>query len=86
MMITNLPKVKYNTKTMENIERYQTCDSVHELTCNCGKTLFAAPDKDKKFIVLKCAFCDYVQNWIPEFVINFDETELKQAQNNNIFI
>jgi hypothetical protein len=69
-----------NQQLLEAIRKYQSCPFVHELTCGNDsqnhESLKGIEVKGK--VILICPDCDYVQNWIPDFVWLADDIEKAQ--------
>ena len=59
-----------NEEIIEKIRKYQENRHVHPLTCgiNSRHAILEPREMDGK-VKLKCPACDYIQDWIPEFVL-----------------
>jgi len=55
-----------NKKLVESINRWQSSDEFHPLTCgNDSRHQILEPFEENGVIKLRCPDCDYIQNWIP---------------------
>ena len=60
-----------NKDILEAIRKYQECGTVHPLTCgndSMHRNLEGKEINDK--VVLICLDCDYIQTYIPTFVLS----------------
>lgn len=72
-----------NEEIFNRVQNWQNAGFVHELTCGKDSThrkLVPAikVNPEGSVVVLKCDDCDYVQNHIPETVLEFTDKRLKE--------
>lgn len=74
--------VKY-LEIIEAVNEWQNDEFLHPLTCgNDSNHEKLIPHMTREgFVVLKCLDCDYIQDWIPEIVL--EHYNYKKENNNN---
>lgn len=78
---------------IEAIERWQKCEFVHPLTCgndsNHGllvskhinaEDVYGECTYEKDWIILTCPDCDYVQNFIPEYIFALTHFKIEKFE------
>jgi len=60
-----------NEEIIEAVKRHQSRPYFHPLTCAVSShhEILEAIERDKR-VVLRCPTCGWIQEWIPEFVLD----------------
>lgn len=65
-----------NAEKIIKIEKYQSCEHVHELTCIHSNHSPLIPVEKGDLVILLCTTCGYFQTEIPEFVFKISDEYL----------
>lgn len=73
-------KAPWTQEQVDNINRYQKSGVFHEFTC---------PGDSSSLIATKtgliCEWCDFEQNWVNDFMLNFTQEQLEAHPFYNLY-